>query len=404
MNAPAEESEIAAAVLAANEANEPLLVLGNGTKAGLLRPVQAARTLSLRNHAGITLYSPTELIVSARAGTPIRDLEAALAERGQHIIAEPPDLSNLLGSDAHDTTGPPTLGGMVASNLSGPRRIAWGAMRDHVLGARAVNGQGEIICSGGRVLKNVTGLDLCKLLSGSYGTLAVLTEITLKVLPAPEASGTVVLAGLDAAAGVAALSAALGSPYGVSGAAWLPAEAAARVPELAGFGGAVALARLEEFAPSVAYRTGRLAIDLERFGRAAILEDAPSRALWRAVRDARPLAAEPADGIWRVSVRPSGGPEVVRVAAAIGGRCFLDWGGGLAWVAAPASEAAHRAIATVARAAGGVWTLLRAPEPLRASLDVVPPEPPALAAITRRVKAAFDPKGILNPGRMYAGV
>ena len=404
MTAPAEESEIAAAVLAAYESNEPILVLGNGTKAGMLRPVQAARSLSLRNHAGITLYSPTELVVSARAGTPIRDLETALSERGQHIIAEPPDLSELLGADAHQTAGPPTLGGVVASNLSGPRRITWGAMRDHVLGVRAVNGQGEIIRSGGRVLKNVTGLDLCKLLSGSYGTLAVLTEITLKVLPAPEAAGTLVLPGLDAAASVAALSAALGSPYGVSGAAWLPAEAAARVPELAGFGAAVALARIEEFAPSVRYRTGRLAAELAAFGRAAILEDAPSRAVWRAVRDARPLAAEPEDAIWRVSVRPSAGPEVVRAVAGIGGRCFLDWGGGLAWIAAPASDAAHQAIAAAARAGGGVWTLLRASEPLRASLDVVPPEPPALAAITRRVKAAFDPKGILNPGRMYAGV
>ena len=404
MTAPAEESEIAAAVLAAYDANEPLLVLGNGTKAGLLRPVQAARSLSVRNHAGITLYSPTELIVSARAGTPVRELEAALAERGQHLIAEPPDLSALLGGNGRDTAGPQTLGGVVATNLSGPRRIAWGAMRDHALGVRAVNGRGEIIRSGGRVLKNVTGLDLCKLLSGSYGTLAVLTEVTLKVLPAPEAVGTVVLPGLDAAAGVAALAAALGSPYGVSGAAWLPAEAAARVPELAGFGAAVALARIEEFAASVVYRTRRLGADLASFGEPAILEDAPSRALWRAVRDARPLAAAPDDAIWRVSVRPSAGPEVVRAAAAVDGRCFLDWGGGLAWVAAPASDAAHRAITAAARAAGGVWTLLRAPEPLRASLDVVPPEPPPLAAITRRVKAAFDPRGILNPGRMYAGV
>ena len=185
----------------------------------MLRPVQAARSLSTSGHTGITLYAPKELIISARAGTPLPEIEAALAEHGQHLIAEPPDLSALLGSPDR----PQTIGGVVATNLSGPRRVAWGAMRDHLMGVRAVTGRGEVVHSGGRVLKNVTGLDLCKLLAGSHGTLGVITEVTLKVLPAPEAVGTLVLPGLDATAGVAALSAALGSPYGVSGAAWLPA-------------------------------------------------------------------------------------------------------------------------------------------------------------------------------------
>ena len=164
--------------------------------------------------------------LSVAAGTPLTEIEAAVAEHGQHLIAEPPDFSALFGATASQT-----LGGVVAANLSGPRRIAWGAMRDHVLGVRAVNGTGEIIRSGGRVLKNVTGLDLCKLLAGSHGTLGVITEVTLKVLPAPEAVGTVVLPGLEAGPGVAVLSAALGSPYGVSAAAWLPADAAARIPD-----------------------------------------------------------------------------------------------------------------------------------------------------------------------------
>ncbi len=215
--APAEEAAIAAAVAEAATAQEPLLIIGNGTKSGMLRPVQAARSLSTRNHTGITLYSPNELVISARAGTPLADIEATLAEHGQHIIGEPPDLAALFGAQEQQT-----LGGVIATNLSGPRRVAWGAMRDHVLGMRAVTGWGEVIRSGGRVLKNVTGLDLCKLLAGSHGTLGVITEVTLKVLPAPEAVGTVMLPGLDAVAGVAALSAALGSPYSVSAAAWLP--------------------------------------------------------------------------------------------------------------------------------------------------------------------------------------
>jgi glycolate oxidase FAD binding subunit len=393
------ESQIAAAVADAASAAEPLLVCGNGTKLGMLRPVQAARSLSTRDHAGITLYAPKELVISARAGTPLSDIEAALAERGQHLIAEPPDLGALLRASDR----PQTIGGIVATNLSGPRRIAWGAMRDHVLGLRFVTGRGEVVHSGGRVLKNVTGLDLCKLLCGSHGTLGVITEVTLKVLPAPEATGTLVLPGLDATAGVAALSAGLGSPFGVSAAAWLPADGVAPVPELASFGRPVALLRIEDFPPSVAYRIAKLRDTLNLAG-AEILDDAASRAVWRAVRDASPLQAPARNAVWRVSVRPSAGPGVLRAVADSGVSGFLDWGGGLVWLSGPAEAATHTAVEAAARAAQGTWTLLRAPEPLRAVVQVVPPEPPPLAAITRRVKAALDPHGIFNPGRVYAGV
>ena len=398
--APAEEAEIVAAVAAAFAEGVPLEISGRGSKRGMLRPVQAQRGLSLAAHAGIVFYSPQELVISAKAGTPLAEIEAAVAARGQHVISEPPDLAVLLDRAAM----PQTIGGVVAANLSGPRRVSWGATRDHVLGVRAVNGQGEMIRSGGRVLKNVTGLDLCKLLAGSHGTLAVLTEITLKVLPAPERTGSLVLAGLDPMRGVAALSSALGSPYGVSAAAYLPAEAAARVPALAAFGGAVALVRIEDFATSVAYRTDRLRQDLAAYGRAEFLDDTASRAAWAAIRDAVPLHGE-TGAIWRVSVRPSTGPSVAEaVERAFGARWFMDWGGGLVWIAGPATEAAHEAVMAAARVAGGTWMLLRAPEGLRASVPVIPEEPAALARITASVKAAFDPGGILNPGRLYAGV
>jgi glycolate oxidase FAD binding subunit len=225
----------------------------------------------------------------------------------------------------------------------------------------------------------------------------------LKVLPAPEATGTLVLPGLDAVAGVAALSAGLGSPFGVSAAAWLPAASAALVPHLVGFGRTVALLRIEDFSPSVAYRIAKLR-DTLGVHAAEILQDGASRAVWRAVRDARPLQALPNDAVWRVSVRPSAGPGVLRAAADTGARGFLDWGGGLVWLAGPADAATHAAVETAARAAHGTWTLLRAPESVRVAVSVVPPEPPPLAAITRRVKTALDPRGILNPGRIYAGI
>jgi glycolate oxidase FAD binding subunit len=380
-------------------AREPLLIEGNGTKAGMLRPVQAARTLSAAGLSGINLYAPKELIISAWAGTLLPEVEAALTAAGQHLIAEPPDYSKLLGA----TGKPQTLGGVVATNLSGPRRVAWGAMRDHVMGVRAVTGRAEIIRSGGRVLKNVTGLDLCKLLTGSHGTLGVITEITLKVLPAPEATGTLVLPGLDPPAGVAALSAALGSPFGVSGAAWLPADSVVRVRGLAGASGSATLIRIEDFSPSVTYRIGRLK---DQFGvaGAVVLDTATSREVWADIRDARALIAAAEDAVWRVSVQPSRGPSVLDALRPAGVSGYLDWGGGLVWLAGPATTATHGAVEAAASGCGGTWTLLRAPDTLRGAVCVVPDEPAALARITRQVKAAMDPAGILNPGRLYAGV
>jgi glycolate oxidase FAD binding subunit len=385
--APATEAELASAVAAATAAKEPLAIEGRGTKRALLRPVQAARTLSTRNLTGITLYKPTELVISARAGTKLPEIEAALAEKGQMIAPEPPDTRALFGSE--DAA---TIGGIVAANLSGPRRISAGAIRDHVLGIRFVNGEGEVVRSGGRVLKNVTGLDLCKLLAGSHGTLGVITEVTLKVLPAAEAAATLSIRVPDLAEGVRALSAGLGSPYGVTAAALLP-------------DGPTAILRIEDFAPSVAYRTARLREDLVAFGEATLVEGEASQALWRGVRDAAALGAGAEEAIWRVSVRPSAGPRVANsLAAAFRARTLLDWGGGLVWIAAPATEAAHAAVTRAAAEARGTFTLFRAPEPLRAAVAVLPEEPPPLAAIGRRVKLALDPAGIFNPGRMRAGL
>jgi glycolate oxidase FAD binding subunit len=356
-------------------ADGPLLVQGNGTKAAMLRPVQAAATLSTAALTGITLYAPNELVMSARAGTPLAEIEAVLAERGQQMIAEP---SHLFGEHQ-------TIGGVVGANISGPRRITGGAMRDHVLGVRAVNGRGEVLKFGGRVLKNVTGLDMAKLLTGSFGTLAVLTEVTFKVLPVTEASATVVVNGLDAEAGVRVLSAGLGAPFSVSGAAYLPAARQA-------------VLRIEEFAGSVTYRSEKLAGQLREFGVVEIVQGEESLALWRRVRDCDMLVQ--GEALWRVSVRPSSGPAVLRAGQAAGLEGLLDWGGGLVWLSGPA--AAHDAVCAAALAAGGVWWLMRAPEPMRAAVQVVPPEPPALAALSRRVKESFDPRGIFNPGRMRA--
>jgi glycolate oxidase FAD binding subunit len=331
-------------------------------------------------------------VLSARAGTPLPVIEAALDTHRQMLAAEPPDLSALFG-----VTTPPTIGGLVAGNLSGPRRIGvGGALRDQLLGVRAVTGRAEVIRSGGRVHKNVTGLDLCKLLAGSQGTLGILTEVTLKLLPRPEASLSLAVAVPGLASGVAALAAGLGSPFGVSGAALLPEGA----PEQ-GLRGATALLRMEDFTQFLPHRSGLLRQALAGFGAVAVLEQPASEALWRDIREARRLEALPGEAVWRLSLRPSAAPAAAgALARAFDARLLLDWGGGLVWVAGPATEAAHRAVMAAAAASGGTFTLFRAPDPLRLAVPVLPAEPAPLAAIAARVKAALDPEGLLNPGRM----
>jgi glycolate oxidase FAD binding subunit len=386
MIAPVDEAGIIAAVQAARAAREPLAIEGQGSKRGMLRPVQAARSLSTRGLTGGTLYRPAELIISARAGTPLAEIEATLAEKGQQLIAESPYLNGVFG-----TTAPPSIGGVVAANLSGPRRITWGATRDHVMGLRFINGAGEAIRSGGRVLKNVTGLDLCKLLSGSYGTLGVITEVTLKVLPAPETSATLLIETPDLASAVAALSAGLGSPFGVSAATALPVK-----------DHVIAAVRLEDFAASVAYRMEKLRGVLGSLGTQRVMEDAESRAFWRGVREVEPLQVVPDEAIWRVSVRPSAGPQIAAAASAIGGRVMLDWGGGLVWIAASPSSANHMLISEAAHTQGGAAMLFRAPESLRLAVPVLPEEAAPLAKIGARVKEALDPGGLFNPGHIRA--
>lgn len=366
----------------------PLELIGRGSKRGFGRPVQAAHALDLSGLAGIEVYEPEELVLTARPGTKMVEIEAALAARGQALAFEPPDLGWLYGGPA----GAGSLGGAVGCNLSGPRRLKAGAARDHVLGIEAVSGRGQAFKSGGRVVKNVTGYDLPKLLTGAFGTLAAMTRITVKVLPAPETVRTLAIAGLDDAAGVAVLTRALTSPYEISGAAHLPAGILGDA--------ARSLVRIEGFGPSVDSRVAALSQLLGDTGPISMLDPGESVELWRRIRDVFPFVGDDR-AVWRVSVAPTAGP---RVAAAAGGTHYFDWGGGLVWIAVPADgDAGAAAIrAAVTAAGGGHATLVRAPAGLRAALPVFEPQPPALEALGRRVREAFDPKGILSPGRMTA--
>jgi glycolate oxidase FAD binding subunit len=383
---------------------EPLEIVGAGTKRGLGRPTQTTRSLDLSGLTGILLYEAEELVLSARAGTTLAEIEAVLADNGQELAFEPPDFGPLFGTPA----AAQTIGGVIACNLGGPRRIKAGAARDHFLGLNGVTGRGDAIKAGGRVVKNVTGYDICKLMAGSYGTLAALTEVTVKVLPRGEKTRTVLVYGLDPSAAVTAMAAALGSAHEVSAAAHLPASVAARsaVGYVADPATAVTAVRVEGPAPSVAHRCAALRDLLGAHGAVEELHGTNSRAFWREVGGVAAFAATPDaatdTALWRISVAPTAAPAV---ASALDGEILFDWGGGLLWAAvAPGDDAAVAAVRAAVADSGGHATLWRAPEAVRAAVDVFQPPETPLAGLTRRVKHSFDPHGVLNPGRMYAGV
>lgn len=393
LHIPTTEAQACAVVASIVAARVPLAIRGGGTRTGFGRPDNAVSTLSSAGLTGITLYEPAEMVIGARAGTPLRLIEESLAERGQMLPFEPMDHRALLG-----TEGEPTIGAVAAGNISGPRRINAGAARDSLIGVRLVNGRGEVVKSGGRVMKNVTGLDLVKLVAGSFGTLGFLTEVTFRVLPRPERVVTLLWEGLSDEAAVTLLSAALGSPFEPMAAAHLPAGIGADE--------ARTLLRLENFSASVGYRAAELARLLKAHGRPELIEGRASETLWREVRDAAVFAGTQ-EAVWRLSLAPGHGPKATAaIARAVpGARWFYDWGGGLVWLAVPAEgDAGAAAIRAALKPLGGHATLVRAPDAVRASVPVFEPLAEPLMRVTAGIKKSFDPEGVFEPGRMYAGV
>ncbi len=384
------EEMVAEAITSAYGQDRAVEVAGRGSKLPFGRPVRADMRLETTGLAGITLYEPAELVMSARAGTPLEEIEAALAANGQMLAFEPRDLAGLLGT----TEGSQTIGGVVATNLAGPRRCVAGAVRDHVLGIRAVNGRGEVFKTGGRVVKNVTGYDLCKLLTGSFGTLAVFTEVTFKVLPAPETEETVVLHGIDAETAVRLMGQALGSAADISGAAWMPAALSE--------GGDCAFLRIEGFGPSVKARRHYLMETIIGSAiEATVIDAEEGRALWRNIRDVRVFCGRWGQAAWKLAVRPSDAPALLqRLSEQTDGEAFIDGGGAFLWLSLPCPGDAPAGLVRSLLPEGGHATLVAAPESERAAQAVFQPLPAPLAALEARVKASFDPKTILNPGRM----
>ncbi len=377
---PENEAQLAEAVAGAKGA---LRVQGGGTRMnGLELGAQVLTTAGLN---GITLYEPGSLTLVAGAGTPVAEIETTLDAEGQRLAYEPMDHRTLLG-----TSGVPTIGGVVAGNVSGPRRVAVGACRDFVLGVRFVDGSGQIIKNGGRVMKNVTGYDLVKLMAGSFGTLGVLSEVSLKVLPKPEMTASLMLywskANVDDTAAVSALSAALGSPYEVTGAAHFTQS---------DVGWPISAIRVEGTEASVAYRLGKLQALLAGYGDVVLLND-PKKVekQWQTIRDVSEWQGSPND-IWRLSVKPSDAPGIVaRMPRET--NVFYDWGGGLIWAACEMGTDLRAKIG----AFNGHATLVHTLQDTPLNFSRFHPEPAPIAALTAGLRNKFDPREILNPGLM----
>jgi glycolate oxidase FAD binding subunit len=395
---PGSEADVSDLLKACSSNGKTVEIVGQGSKRGWGRSVTADHLLDMSGCSGITLYEPNELVLSARAGTPLAEIERTLAEHGQALAFEPMDTGPLYGRPA----GSGTIGGVLLGNISGPRRVKAGAARDHVLGIKAVSGAGTIFKSGGRVVKNVTGYDLSRGLAGSWGTLALITEATFKVLPSPQTTSTLAVFGLTESAAIEALCRAMGSSWEVSSAAYIPAASSSALPgEIGLTNRAAAVLRVEGVGPSVAYRIEKLIEGLGAGADIAVLEQTSSDVLWRHLRDALPFAGRDTP-LWRISVSPTGAAALVAGIAGAGDiRYIYDWSGGLIWleVTGAAPDALAGTIRPAVAAIAGHATLVRGAARF---LDVpaFSPQPAALAALAGRLKHSLDPGGVLNPARM----
>jgi glycolate oxidase FAD binding subunit len=391
---PRNEAEVADAVTGAMEKGTAFEIVSRGSKRNFGKPVAAGTILDAGALSGILKYEPEELVVSARAATRLAEIEAALAERRQMLGFAPADWSALFGG----YPGGATLAGTVATNACGARRVKAGAVRDHIIGCRFVNGSGEAIKAGGNVIKNVTGFDIPKLMCGAFGTLGVLTELTFRVVPKPARSATLALRNCAAESGLRALRQAAGLPIEPTGLSYLPAQAlaaspAARAAQL-GTDIGIALIRVEGGTEVLNEKLAILRRTFAAFDSVGVEDDA---ALFREIGEGG-IFVDQANDIWRLCVASSDAYAAVEAGKAP--LWYADWAGGLLWLGLPADEETARRLRGVTAQFGGHATLMRASAEARARLAVFEPEAPARATLTAAVKAAFDPQRLLNPGRM----
>lgn len=382
---PASEQEVVDVLAEASAKGRRLEIRGGGSKANFGAPKRDADILDMSAFASVIDYDPAELVLTAGAGTPLNVIQTLVASENQMLAFEPFDHAAIHGGPISRTT----IGGVIGAGVAGSRRLSAGAARDHLLGFKGVSGRAEAFVAGAKVVKNVTGYDLPKLMCGSWGRLAALTEVTLKVLPRGREQLTLMIEGLSPKAAHMVMARAMASNAGVSAAAHIPAEL--------GGGYALTAIRLEGFGPSVAAR-GAMLSALAAPHTAFTAPPTAAEALWKSIRDLSPLAD--AETLWRVNVPPSGGCSVVAALEPHGARWLFDWAGGLIWLAADCDPALVRA---AAEAGGGHAALVRAPADIRARVPVLHPLAPGVAALEARVRRAFDPAGVFETGRFIEG-
>ncbi len=379
---PADAQDLCALVADAAQKGTPLELRAGGTLRDVGAPGRETTLVDLSLLRGLVAYDPTELVLTVKPATPLRELEVLLQGHGQMLAFEPWDLSPVFGNPR----GSATIGGVVAAAIAGPRRVSAGAGRDHLLGFAALSGRGEMFKAGGKVVKNVTGYDVAKIMAGSWGQIAVLTELTLKVVPRPHSAATIALYGLSPTAAISAMADAVGSPFAVAAAAHIPAQSEC------GRAGITAL-RLEGFPESVGARVARMRERLADFGDAAHMTEDAAQTFWSAIRDAELMRG--AETVWRAHIAPSRAAELAKALSGCGICWLFDWAGALIWAGAPASTD----VRAIVEPFGGHATLLRAPLEVRKAYPARHPEPPGVAALCARLKQAFDPAHILDPAR-----
>ncbi|AJD53679.1 glycolate oxidase subunit [Thalassospira xiamenensis M-5 = DSM 17429] len=397
---PATPEQLREAISWALGSKTPLEIIGSGSKISYGHAVAASHVLDLSKLTGVLFYEPEELVMSVRAGTSLAEIHGILRDKNQQFHFEPGNFPGLLADGVADHAG--TIGGLIACNISGPRRIKVGAARDHLLGFEAISGRAEDFKSGGRVMKNVTGFDLSKLMAGSFGTLSVMHTITMKVMPCDEKTRTVLIACDDMQIAGSAMTRALGSENEVSAAAWIAREQVVKLglDIVTGIGTGIVALRVEGPAPSVAWRCEALRKLLADIGASEELHSANSNAFWQAVADVVPFAG----GIgllWRVSGPPaSGGAIAAKLADETGGKIMMDWAGAQIWLQLAGGDAMADKVRDIAVSYDARAVLVRAPEDIRNQVPVFHAEDAALARINARIRENFDPEGILNPGRI----
>ena len=399
--APKEEIEIQQIIKHCFKKNLPIEIVGSQTKRRIGKQLQCAKTLDMSNYSGIIDYKPEELYITVKAGTPLKEIQNQLKKNNQHLAFEPTNFSEIFKTSANEGT----IGGTLSCNFSGSRRFKVGSARDHILGFKGFNGKGEKIKSGGTVVKNVTGYDLSKLITGSFGTLLVLSEITMKVLPLESYSKTIIVSDLSLEHGLAIMSSAIATSNDPSGAVYYPANFRNNfVFNDLTHPGSITAIRVEGTKISTNQRIDNLLKELSLMDKKlTILDSTQSEIFWEDTRNLKVFSKNDTSLI-RAVAPPAATLNLINRLKTFHPNYFLDWGGSLIWIeldylsSQKIDQIRQRIVET-----NGYMTVIKSKDNIKSSSEIFTIDPIKFK-ISQNIKKSFDPKRIFNPGKMYTGI